>query len=374
MTPASNSPSVAFYIGGYEAIGGIEACFDDIAQRLSGSAIDRAMFVWGADLPQLAAIERSGTTVYRTTLKSGCRFGLPDRLLYRWHGAKLARFNKIVFGKFPPLDLFRSLIESLDRRPGSRPETLYITAYRPAEMWRGGLPDVIRVGIDTMVVQSSVFADDLRKMGFTGRILEIPYLPPRAAEAATTSPGAVCRLGFLGRFVHQKNLFYLLDIVAQLQDVPVELHLFGDGAQKDAVMHASQTRGLPVLFHGAVPREGVSAAIDSCDIFLNPSISEGQCLVALEVLSRGRPFLASAVGAIPQILGNGHFGEILPLNDAPAAAEVVRRVIAAWREGGWSPSAIVEDYRRTYDPDAILRAYTDLFTSPSPDTHALEQL
>ena len=97
-------------------------------------------------------------------------------------------------------------------------------------------------------------------------------------------------------------------------------------------------------------------------MFLNPSISEGQCLVALEVLSRGRPFLASGVGAIPEILARGHFGAVLPLDDASAAAAIVRRTIAEWRDGRWTPAAVADGYRRAYRTDEILQTYLDLFT------------
>ena len=201
-------------------------------------------------------------------------------------------------------------------------------------------------------------------MGFAGRIVEVPYLPPLAPETPVTDPPAdrICRLGFLGRFVSQKNLFYLFDIIAALAGDAIELHMFGEGEHDMRLRADVAERGLPVIFHGAVPRADVPSAIDSCDIFLNPSISEGQCLVALEVLSRGRAFLASGVGAIPQILARGHFGAILPLDDAPAAAAIVQRTSAEWRDGRWTPEAVAADYRRAYRAHAILQTYLDLFT------------
>ena len=359
-------PSVAFYIGGFEPIGGIESCFEDLMHAFAGADIARSMFVWADDLPQLRAIAASGTRVHRSPLRRGCRWGLPDWALLLRHGARLREVDRIVFGKIPPEPVFRRLLAILDRRPGGRPELLFVTPYRPAELW-GTIPGYIGSAIDTMIVQSPDFTWDLRAMGFAGRVVELPYLPPSPASAsdAVRPRDDVCRLGFLGRFAPQKNLLYLLDIVAALQDEPVELHLFGEGDLEPQVRAEVAARSLPVTFHGPVARAQVPAAIDSCDIFLNPSISEGQCLVALEVLSRGRPFLASAVGAIPQILGRGHFGEIVPLNDAVAAAARVRETIMAWRSGAWSADAILADYRLAYDASAIATRYLDLLTSPA---------
>jgi glycosyltransferase involved in cell wall biosynthesis len=364
VSGGTTKPAVALYVGGFEAIGGIEACFQDIAMAIAGQSLDCGLFVWAEDLPQLKAIARIGVRVYRSGLRLGSRFRLPDWTLFLRHGAKLADFDTIVLGKFPPPAALRRMLAIGGRNRGRRAEVQYITAYRPSEMWSDGLPAFVTESIDTMIVQSADFTADLRAMGFAGRIVEVPYLPPLAPVTPAFDPPAdrICRLGFLGRFVPQKNLFYLLDIIAALAGERIELHMFGEG-EHDARLRAEvATRGLPVIFHGAVPRAEVPDAIDSCDMFLNPSISEGQCLVALEVLSRGRPFLASGVGAIPQILARGHFGASLTLDDAPAAAATVRRTIAEWRGGGWTPTAVADDYRRAYRTDEILQTYLDLFT------------
>ncbi|PTS73437.1 hypothetical protein DBR17_18235 [Sphingomonas sp. HMWF008] len=364
MSAAGTTPAVALYVGGFEAIGGIEACFQDLAIALAKQPVDLALFAWATDLPQLQTIAQSGVTVYRSGLRRGSQWRLPDHALFWRHGAKLKDMDTIVLGKFPPPATLRRMRAIGGRNRGRRAELQYITAYRPSEMWGATLPGYIAECVDTMIVQSPDFTADLRAMGFAGRIVDVPYLPPMAPMTPAYEPAAdrICRLGFLGRFVPQKNLFYLLDIIAALSGTKIELHMFGEGEHDARLRSDVAARGLPVIFHGAVPREAVPGAIDSCDIFLNPSVSEGQCLVALEVLSRGRPFLASAVGAIPQILARGQFGAVLPLDDAAAAAAVIRQTIAEWRAGAWAPAAVADDYRRAYRTDAILQTYFDLFT------------
>ena len=44
MSRATTRPAVAFYLGGFEAIGGIEACFQDIAVGLAGQPLDLSLF------------------------------------------------------------------------------------------------------------------------------------------------------------------------------------------------------------------------------------------------------------------------------------------------------------------------------------------
>lgn len=355
-------PSIAFYIGGFEKIGGIEASFQDLALALSGHPVEPSFFVWADDLPELKAIAQSGARVFRTGLRYGCRYGWPDWALFMKHGHRLRNAQKVVFGKLPPPAIFNRIVAMLDRRPGGRPELLYVTAYRPSESWADGLPSAVRDLIDTIIVQSADFTVDLRTMGYEGRIVEIPYLPPAAAAFPVLRyrKGNV-RLGFLGRLAPQKNLFYLLDIIELLRGEPIELHMFGEGEQGERLRAEVAARDLPVTFHGPVPRNQVPSAIEEADIFVNPSLSEGQCLVALEVLSRGRPFLASAVGAIPQILSKGDFGRIVPLENTLGAANVIREFVKDWRAGRWEPSEVVAQYQRAYKPATILGQYIKLF-------------
>ncbi len=186
-------------------------------------------------------------------------------------------------------------------RNGSRIPFILITPYRPAEYWDSSTRTVLD-DFDAITVQSEEGIDDLRKLGYRGRSERIPLLPP-AISASAPFPSAagdgVIRLGFLGRLVEQKNLGYLLEVYRCLTREPAnglrfELHLYGDGAQREALTAACVKQSLPrVTFHGEIPREQVPAASDACDLFLNTSHTEGQCLAALEVLSRGRPLVAT---------------------------------------------------------------------------------
>jgi glycosyltransferase involved in cell wall biosynthesis len=351
-----------FYVGGFEAIGGIEAFLFDLLTNLPTHSTKRSMLVWANDLPALRGIEQVGTEVLRTPLRWGCRFGLPDRLLFARFGKRLRDADRIVFAKIPPRAIFERIARIARSRLPKPAERVFVTPYRPREMWPDGMPDYIMEGLDRVLVQSSEFIDDLRQMGFRGAIDLVPYIPPPAAAAPVERPrkDRSFRLGFLGRFVAQKNLFYLLDIIAALQSGAVEVHMFGGGGDEDALRDAAGKRGLPVTFHGAVPREAVPATIDSCDAFINPSLSEGQCLVAFEVLSRGRPFIATPVGAIPEILGKGRLGVTIPLDDAAGAAAIVRAFLEEWHKGDWGAGDIATTYAGAYPRAEIISDYEKL--------------
>lgn len=358
---ASPLQKSALYVGGYEAIGGIEAFLYDLLATLPHDK-ERALFVWAQDLPALRALERDGIRVWRTALRLGCSLGLPDAVLFARHGHRLRVSDRIVFAKIPPRAIFERIVNLARDRPQGPAELIYVTPYRPLEMWPDGIPDYIARGLDRVLVQSAEFEDDLRQMGFGGAIDLVPYIPPPPATDPVDSPceERPFRLGFLGRFVPQKNLFYLLDIMEELHGEAIELHLFGGGEHVAGLGEQVAARDLPVSFHGVIAREAVPAAIDSCDAFVNPSVSEGQCLVALEVLSRGRPFLATPVGAIPEILGKGRLGAIIPLDDIAGAAAVLRSHVAAWKAGEWRPGDIARAYAAAYPRSRIIGEYQKL--------------
>ena len=138
----------------------------------------------------------------------------------------------------------------------------------------------------------------------------------------------------------------------------------GDGSLRDEL--EAKAQGLDVRFLGflADPRPVFAAA----DVIALPSLTEGLPLVALEALALGCCVVASAVGELPQVLGNGA-GLLVPPGDARALSEALAKVqtaevCAALRE---------EALRRAadYGVAAMAGAYASLYVralAPRPST------
>jgi glycosyltransferase involved in cell wall biosynthesis len=114
---------------------------------------------------------------------------------------------------------------------------------------------------------------------------------------------------------------------------------------------------------GEVPRGNVRALMESADVFVLPSHSEGFPYVVLEAMSMSRPIVATRVGAIPQMLddGEGPAGELVPPQDVAALERAVERVLtdAALRgDLGRRARRIVE---RRFTIEAVRDKYLNLW-------------
>lgn len=106
------------------------------------------------------------------------------------------------------------------------------------------------------------------------------------------------------------------------------LLLVGDGERGPAVRRA--LAGLPRA-HWRPPRRDLSAVWGAIDVAVVPSRAEGSPQVVLEALAAGRPVIASAVGGIPELLGEGRAGWLLP---DTGVAPLVEALAALARDAG----------------------------------------
>ena len=136
------------------------------------------------------------------------------------------------------------------------------------------------------------------------------FSPPRDIKGEAAPPREVL---FVGRFVYQKNLPFLLRAFARArQQREMRLTLAGAGADRDALLALSKelktessVRILPPCDPAPLYREA--------DLFVLPSRYEGLPVVALEAQAAGLPCLFSdKIDRDVDVCGNGEF---LPLDE-----------------------------------------------------------
>jgi glycosyltransferase involved in cell wall biosynthesis len=161
--------------------------------------------------------------------------------------------------------------------------------------------------------------------GFAQQDFEIVHYGIAANGAAQPYAGSEPRLLCVGRLIPIKGHLVLLRALAQARSrVPeVSLDIAGRGPLAPALKAYVRELGLEdaVRFLGFV--SPVEAAVEEAAIVVVPSLGEGFGMVALEAMERARPVVASAVGGLPEIVGDGETGLVVPPADADALADAI---------------------------------------------------
>lgn len=117
------------------------------------------------------------------------------------------------------------------------------------------------------------------------------------AEAATRRKEPVS-LVFLGRLVDWKAVDLLLEVLAQMRDLPFVLRVIGDGPERSKLEELSSKLGLEshVLFHGFLPQTECANWLSRADVLVLPSLYECGGAVVLEAMAMGLPVVAHRWG------------------------------------------------------------------------------
>lgn len=110
----------------------------------------------------------------------------------------------------------------------------------------------------------------------------------------------------------------------------VRLALIGEGPERHAIEVAGRGR---VIFLGPRSPDGVAQACRAADVLTLPSEREGWPNVVTEAIASGLRVVATAVGGIPEILGNppppdGSLGALVPWNDVAALQRALTDVLS----------------------------------------------
>lgn len=130
----------------------------------------------------------------------------------------------------------------------------------------------------------------------------------------------------VSRVAPQKNLPVLVDAAARLRErAGLAWLVVGDG---DAALQARldervRVTGAPVRFLGA--RRDVTRLMALADAFVLASEWEARALVVQEALAAGTPVVTTAVGGLPELVGDA--GVLVPAGDAAALADAVARLL-----------------------------------------------
>ncbi|MDI2131835.1 glycosyltransferase family 4 protein [Yinghuangia seranimata] len=220
------------------------------------------------------------------------------------------------------------------RRPGRTPLVLTLHNAVLATGPKGGLAHLMEGravrAADVVLGASADLVDRARKIGAAdarlGPVGAPPLDAPRrdrdAVRAELTSADRPIVLA-IGRLAPQKDYPLLLDAVERwtqlgLDPVPM-LAVAGDGPLRDELQARIDAEYLPVRLLGH--RDDIPDLFAAADIAVLSARWEARSLVAQEALRMGVPLIATAVGGIPELVGDA--AVLVPHGDPDALAAAV---------------------------------------------------
>jgi glycosyltransferase involved in cell wall biosynthesis len=187
-----------------------------------------------------------------------------------------------------------------------------------SRLWVGDSDAVTRLTAERLKVPSE-------------RLVQWPIFraDPDAPQAIPWRPGDVLRIGTLGRLHPVKGYDVLIDALARLPtlDVPIEVSIAGDGAEREALAGRAQALGVTSIRLAGYTQDP-RAYLAGLHLYLQPSRSEGLCVAVHEAMQAGLPVIASAVGQLPYSITQGETGALVPPGDPEALAGAMAKMLS----------------------------------------------
>lgn len=183
--------------------------------------------------------------------------------------------------------------------------------------------------------------------------------------------------GFAARMEHLKGTMVLMDAFADVlrQCETVRLNIAGDGSQRHKL--AARAKALNVAsryrYHGVYTHpEDCRAFMESLDVFVMPSFSEGTPNSIVEAMACGKPIIASDVGGIPDMIGEGA-GISVPAGDKAALASAMLRLAKDPELRRRMGTAARTRYEKIFSPGVVLPLMTEIYHQVARNGDALKR-
>ena len=165
----------------------------------------------------------------------------------------------------------------------------------------------------------------------------------------------------IGRLARSKRNAFLLKAVSGLpRNIAARVVLVGDGEERAALADYARNVGIDgrVIFAGY--RRDAADIMAAADVLAITSNKEGLPIVLLEAMAVGCPIIATAVGAIPQVLSS-ESAWIVPVDDDAALVRALHEALGeaspARARAAKAKSVFLERHAR----DVMGRQYLDLY-------------
>lgn len=189
----------------------------------------------------------------------------------------------------------------------------------------------------------------------------LPLMDKGEARSILGLPSGDKVLFSLGKLIERKGFQYLIDamslVVKKREDVMC--YIGGKGPLRGRLQKQIKDLGLQehVKLLGFVPDDNLRYWMNATDLFVLPSLSEGNPTVMFEALGVGLPFIGTTVGGVPEIITSDEYGLLCP----PANPQCLAEKILVSLEKKWDRERI-RKYAQRFTWDNIAKEYVKIYS------------
>lgn len=207
----------------------------------------------------------------------------------------------------------------------------YLVQQPPA--WIKKILKVVLTNDEPKVVLSAYEKELIQEKFNTPDIYVLPNSVSLNESRIFKHPYATCRplnLLFMGRIVESKGMRYIYEACVLLNKMQVDFNLFlagkGDEEEKYTRLFTALL-GNKFFFKGVVAGKDKIALVQSCDVFLLPSVSgEGLPMALLESMSFGLVPVTTNDGSMGHLVKNGVTGMLVTKGSAEEIVDAIRKL------------------------------------------------
>ena len=145
---------------------------------------------------------------------------------------------------------------------------------------------------------------------------------------------------------------YLIEAIKEVvkREKNITCLIVGSGSEKKDLINLIDRLNLNnyIKLVGRRPHKEIPLWMNACDVFVLPSLNEGNPTVMFEALGCGKPFIGTNVGGIPEIITNKKLGIIVKPEEVNALADAILKAL----DKDWDKDYIL-NYAKQYSWDKI---------------------
>lgn len=238
---------------------------------------------------------------------------------------------------------------------------------------------------EVVVAVSETSAEALRTIcGVTqpivvqGPLVPDPMSQDWGVNTVGQSANGSLRLTAMARLFPTKGISYLLDALAEVKKIHPNTHLkvYGEGPLRDELLSQASRLGLDgeaILMGAFTSREELARIMTETDVFVMPSLLEGQPVALVEAMSYGRPIIATTVGGIPELIQDSENGLLCAPGDSKCLVSKIKKLVEdplfrmelgrsarrSYESGPFQPAAVSNRFVSIYD-QALQKRFSKL--------------